>query len=94
MSWIHLDPISGVFLDIDAALFTLCRTKDQLPYAGCCFWNFKSPFDLVVGIHAGVPLKLADEGLGATSGVSDCITCCPLLKFPLGFLLTDYLQRR
>lgn len=75
MSWIHLDPISGLFLDMDAALFTLCRTKDQLPYAGC-FWNFKSPFDLVVSIHAGVLLKLADEGLGATSAVSDCITCC------------------
>lgn len=52
------------------------------------------PFDLVVGIHAGVPLKLADEELGVTSGVSDCITCCPSLTFPLVFFLTDYLQRR
>lgn len=85
VSWINLDPTSGMFLDMDAALFILCRTKDQLPYAGCCFWNFKSPFDLVVSIHAGVPLKLADEGLGATSSVSNCISSCPSLTFPSDF---------
>lgn len=60
--------------------------QDQLQYAGCCFWNFKSRFDLVVSIHAGILLKLAGEGLGVTFCVSDCITAgCPSLTFPLGF---------
>lgn len=62
---------------MDAALFTLCRwcrTKDQLPYVGCYFWNFKSLFDLVVSVHAGVPLKLADEGLALAFTVPNCIT--------------------
>lgn len=78
---------------MDGGLFTLCRwcrTKDQLPYAGCYFWNFKSLFDLVVSIHAGVPLKLADEGLAVTFSVSDCITGRHSPTFPFGFF-SDYL---
>lgn len=42
-SWIHFHHIARVFLDMDAALFTLCRwcrTKDQLPYVGCYFLEF------------------------------------------------------
>lgn len=69
--------------------------QDQLPYAGCCFWNFKSGFDLVLSIHAGVPLQLAGEGLGVNFCVSDGITAgCPSLTFPLVFSHNDHLQKR
>lgn len=82
---------------MDAALFTLCRwcrTKDQLPYVGCYFWNFKSLFDLVVSVHAGVPLKLADEGLALAFSVSNCITGRHSLTFSIGVFFSDYLYRR
>lgn len=76
---------------MDGALFTLCRwcrTKAQLPYVGCYFWNFKSLFDLVVSIHAGVPLKLADEGLAVTLSVSDCIAGRHSPVFPFCFFFS------
>lgn len=81
---------------MDGALFTLCRgcrTKDQVAYAGCYFWNLKSLFDLVVSIHAGVPLKLADQGLAVTFTVSNCIIShlSPMFPFALFFFLFDYL---
>lgn len=76
---------------MDGALFTLCRwwrTKDQLPYVGCYFWNLKPLFDLVVSIHAGVPRKLADKGLPATFSVFDRITAhlSPTFPFVSSFL--------